>query len=56
MLRVPDWRLDGWGHLELNINDDVDGCQGASPESLIKIGHDLAEKATVGGLKDIEGS
>ena len=26
MLRVPDWRLEGWGHLELNIKDDAFGC------------------------------
>ena len=25
-LRVPDWRLEGWGHLELNIKDDVGCC------------------------------
>ncbi len=25
-LRVSDWRLEGWGHLELNIKDDVGGC------------------------------
>ena len=25
-LRVPDWRLEGWGYLELNIKDDVGGC------------------------------
>ncbi len=24
-LRVPDWRLEGWGHLEFNIKDDVGG-------------------------------
>ena len=44
-LRVPDWMLGGWGHLECNIKDDVGGCYGAYPESLIKIGSDLAEKA-----------
>ena len=43
-LGVPDWIVDGWGHLELNIKDDVCGCQGAYPETLIKILHDLAEK------------
>ena len=45
MLRVPDLRLEGWGHLELNIKNYVGGCQGAYPESFIKIGHGLAEKA-----------
>ena len=25
-LRVPDWRLEGWGYLDLNIEDDVGGC------------------------------
>ena len=29
---------------------------GLYPESFIKIGHDLAEKAENGGLKDEEGS
>ncbi len=45
MLRVPDWRLRGWGHLELIIKDDVGGLKGANPESLINIGHDLADTA-----------
>ena len=44
MLKVPDWRLEGWGHLELNIKYNVGCCSGAYPESLINIGHDLAEK------------
>ena len=44
-MRVLDWRLEGRGHLELNITDDVGGCQMAYPESLIEIGPDLAEKA-----------
>ncbi len=26
MLRVPDWRLEGWGYLELHIKDDDGGC------------------------------
>ena len=26
LLRVHDLRLEGWGHLELNIKDDVGGC------------------------------
>ena len=26
MVRVPEWRLEGWGHLELNIKDYVGGC------------------------------
>ena len=43
-LRVPDWRLEGWGHLKLNIKDDVGGCYGAYHESLIEIGHDFTEK------------
>ena len=25
-LRVPYWRLEGWGHLELNIKNYVGGC------------------------------
>ncbi len=41
---VLDWRLEGWGHLELNMKDDGDGSSGAYPESLIKIGYDLAER------------
>ena len=32
-------------HLELNIKDYVVGFHGAYPESLVMIGHDLAEKA-----------
>ena len=55
-LKVPDWGPEGWGHLEFIIKEDVGGCKGAFPESLIKIGHDLAEKAHVGGLEDVEGS
>ena len=55
-MRVPDWGLEGWGHLELNIKDDVGGCEGSYPEILIKIGLDLAVKAYVGGLEDVEGS
>ena len=55
-LRVPDWRLEGWGHLELIIKDGVGGCKGAYPESLIRIRHDFAEKAYVLDLEDIEGS
>ena len=26
MMRVPDWRLEGWGHFELNIKDNVGSC------------------------------
>ena len=46
--------LEAWGHLELNIKDDVVGCWGAYTESLINIGHDLAKKTKLGGLRDIE--
>ena len=37
ILRVTDWRLGGWGHLVLNIKDDVGGWLGRYPENLIKI-------------------
>ena len=40
----------------MNIKYDVGGCYGAYPESLIKIGHDLAQKGGVGGLEDVDGS
>ncbi len=53
---VPDQRCEGCGHLELNIKDEVVGWLGAYPESLIKIGHDLVQKAKDGDLEDIEGS
>ena len=31
--------------VKLNIKDDVGSCKGAYPESFIKIGHDLTDKA-----------
>ena len=55
MLKVPDWRLEGWGHLELNIKDDVGGCSGAYFENFIKIGPDYAEKSSVWGFADVLG-
>ena len=53
-LRKPNLALGGYqrfliGDLKYwvksTIKDDVGCCEGAYPESLIKIGHDLAEKA-----------
>ncbi len=35
--------LKGW--VKLNFKDEVGSCYGAYPESLIKIGHALAENA-----------
>ena len=40
----------------MNIKEGAGGCYGAYSESFIKIGPDLAEKALVGGFKDVEGS
>ena len=42
--------------VKLNNKKYVGSCKGAYPESLIKIGPDLADKAYVVGLEDIESS
>ncbi len=46
MLMVPYWILEGLGRVKLNINNYVGSCQGAYPESLIKIGNPEDEKIT----------
>ena len=43
--------MKGW--VKFNFKDDVGSCEGAYPESLIKIKHDLAEKASVGGWRTL---
>ena len=51
---VPDWILEGLGQVE--HKKYVGSCYWAYSESLIKIGHDLANEAKVVYLEDVEGS
>ena len=46
MLIVPDWKLEGY--IIFDIIDNVGGCSGWYPESLMKFCHDFADWSHLG--------